>query len=541
MDRAHWWKNATVYQIYPLSFADSNGDGYGDLPGITERLSYLGGQRDSLGVDAIWLSPIFRSPMVDFGYDVSDHCDVDPRFGSLADADVLISEAHRLGLKVLLDYVPNHTSDQHPWFEQARRSRTDAHRDFYIWADPAPGGGPPNNWLSAFERVGPAWSFDDTTDQYYLHSYTAEQPDLNWRNPAVRKEMHDVLRFWLGRGVDGFRVDAPHRLGKDVLLRDNAPDVVNLRVATQLDERRHRNLDDPFVHEVLRGIRAVVDEYPNTVLVGEVGIHHRQRRLSYHGAGDELHLIFDFGFWTNPWDARAFAASGRDMSVTVAGGGWPTHALSNHDLSRHASRYARQVQSGVEAEPRARVAAVMLATLPGTTFLYYGEEIGMTDVAVPPEQATDPNGRDPARTPMQWNLAANAAGFSDGLPWRPVPNGGVDVATQRADPGSLLHLYQRLLRLRREHSCLTVGSYRELPCDDGIYGYRRDYEGQTLLVLLNFTDRARRVVLDTADSRVAARIVASSHHAAVGFDVELSAIDLRADQAVVLEKRAPRS
>ena len=536
MGGVEWWRHATIYQIYPLSFADGNDDGYGDLPGVISRLGHLAGEPQSLGVDAIWLSPIYRSPMVDFGYDVVDHCAVDPRFGSLDDAEALIRTAHKRGLRVLLDYVPNHTSDEHEWFQRSRRSRTDPFRDWYVWADPAPDGGPPNNWLSAFERVGGAWTFDPATGQYYLHSYTAQQPDLNWRNPEVRYAMHDVLRFWLDRGVDGFRVDAPHRLGKDALLRDNPPDVVDLRLATQVDDRRHRNLDDPFVHHILRELRAVTDSYPGTVLVGEVGIHHRARRLRYYGSGDELQLAFDFGFWANPWDALAFRASGLEQATTTSG--WPTHALSNHDISRHASRYALHTRVGIDTMARARVAAVLLTTLPGTTFLYYGEEIGMTDVAVPPVLATDPNGRDPVRTPMQWDMNLVSAGFSSDRPWLPTPAYGVDVAGQRADPDSLLNLYRRLLQLRHAHPCLRSDDYEDVEAGPDVYAYRRTCGNNKLMVLLNFAD-ARRPVAVSRDW-TAATLILSTHRRELNSVVDRQELVLAPNEAVIVELKAKR-
>jgi alpha-glucosidase len=543
---SEWWRTATVYQIYPLSYADADGDGFGDLRGITEHLGHLAGTSDSLGVDAIWLSPIYRSPMVDFGYDVADHCAVDPRFGSLDDADALIREAHARGLRVLLDLVPNHTSDQHEWFERARSSRTDRYRDWYVWADPSPDGGPPNNWLSAFERVGPAWTFDEQTAQYYLHSYTAQQPDLNWRNPAVRDAMHDVMRFWLDRGVDGFRVDAPHRTGKDARLRDNAPDVVDLRVATQLDDRRHRNLDDPFVHEVLRGLRRVIDSYPERVLIGEVGVHHPVRRREYYGAGDELHMVFDFGFWSNPWQAERFRRSGAEQHAVLSAGGWPTHALSNHDLPRHASRYAppahrahgaedeRTATRRVAAE-RARAAAVMLATLPGTTFLYYGEEIGMTDVAVADEYANDPDGRDPARTPMQWDFSLPGAGFSTARPWLPVPDAGPDVRTQSADPRSLLSLYRSLLQLRRTHPCLRSAAYAEVRTDPDVYAFRRSAGNRTLLVAINFADAARAPGIPRESFGSRATVCMSTLTRPPGTEVDARCLTLEPNEAVVLD------
>jgi alpha-glucosidase len=532
---AGWWRNATVYQIYPLSYADASGDGFGDLRGIIDHLGHLAGEMDSLGVDAIWLSPIYRSPMVDFGYDVADHCAVDPLFGSLQDADALIREAHRRGLRVLLDYVPNHTSDQHEWFKRARGSRADRYRNWYVWGDPSPDGGPPNNWLSAFERVGRAWTFDEATGQYYLHSYTAQQPDLNWRNPAVRAAMHDVMRFWLDRGVDGFRVDAPHRLGKDELLRDNTPDVVDLRVATQLDDRRHRNLDDPVVHEYLRGLRRVTDGYPDRVLIGEVGVHHPVRRRDYYGAGDELHMVFDFGFWSNPWQAEAFRRSAWEQEAVIESGGWPTHALSNHDLPRHASRYAHRTATGMDTTSRSRAAAVLLTALPGTTFLYYGEEIGMTDLDVPDERASDPDGRDPARTPMQWDLSSPAAGFSTGRPWRPVPSAGPDVRSQSADPGSLLLLYRDLVHLRRTHPCLQSSGYVDVDAGPDVYAFRRTDGHRALLVAINFADTPRRAALPPGRLPPNATVNLSTGARPPGGFVDLRDLVLEADEALILD------
>jgi alpha-glucosidase len=520
---SQWWQGGVVYQIYPLSWADSNGDGYGDLPGITANLDHLAGAADSLGVDAIWLSPIYRSPMVDFGYDISDHCDVDPRFGTLADADRLLSEAHRRGLRVLLDYVPNHSSDQHPWFEQSRSSRGNPFRDWYVWADSAPDGGPPNNWLSAFERVGGAWTFDEQTGQWYLHSYTSQQPDLNWRNPATRQAMHDVLRFWLDRGVDGFRIDVPHRIAKDPLLRDNPASVAMLRRASQVDERRHRCMDHPDAHEMLRGIRRVVDAYPDTVLVGEVGIYHPERRLAYHGTdGDELQLIFNFGFWSNPWCAEAFRAAGARLAEQTDIHRWPTHALSNHDISRHASRHG--------TGSRARVAAVLLLTLPGTTFLYYGEEIGATDAAVPDALASDPDGRDRCRAPMQWR-SGPGAGFSTGSAWLAVDGHDVPVSEQRLDSSSLLNLYRHLLRLRRSDARLREGGYRQLECGPDVYAYLRD----SVLVALNFAGEPRPAHLDPHSTAATGRVLVGSGQRSAGASVAVPDLVLHGDEALVLD------
>jgi alpha-glucosidase len=511
-----WWQRAVFYQIYPSSFADSNGDGIGDLPGITGHLDHLAGSDHSLGVDAIWLSPFYRSPMVDFGYDVADHCDVDPRFGTLGDFDALLARAHARGLRVVVDLVPNHTSDQHPWFVESRSSRSNPRRDWYVWADPRPDGAPPNNWLSAFARVGAAWTLDPTTGQYYLHSYTAAQPDLNWRNPQVQAAMQQVMRFWLDRGVDGFRIDAPHRLIKDRDLRDNPPEVASLRLAMQLDERQHRNIDHPDVHEVLRGLRRTVDAYPDRVLIGEAGIRHPPRLARYYGtAHDELHLLFNFAFWNCPWSARCFREVVEQTETTLAPHGWPTYALSNHDLPRAACRYD---QDG-HGPARARLAAMLLLTLRGTPFLYYGEEIGMTDQPVPVEQAHDPDWRDPCRTPMQWS-AGPGAGFTTGRPWLPIPD---PPAVTVAGPGSLLPFYRRLLRLRAECRPLLEGSYHRCTTeDDRIFAFERRAGSERVLVTLNFSADAVPVtvgdgdlVLSTGPLPAGGRVVLGPHQGSI--------------------------
>jgi alpha-glucosidase len=488
-----WWRDAAIYQIYPLSFADSDGDGWGDLAGITAHLDHLAGDRRSLGVNAIWLSPFYPSPMVDFGYDVADHCAVDPRFGTLADFDALLQEAHDRGLKVLVDFVPNHTSDRHSWFVQARSSRDNPKRDWYTWADPGPGGSPPNNWLSAFERIGSAWTYDDRTGQYFLHSYTPEQPDLNWRNPAVQTAMVEVMRFWLDRGVDGFRIDAPHRLMKDELLRDNPADVAPLRLDLQVDQRRHRNIDHPDVHRILRLLRSTVDQYPERVLVGEVGIRHLERVAKYYGADDdELHLAFTFAFWDCAWSAPCFAGVVEQVQSALPPWAWPGYALSNHDLPRAATRF----DGGGLGPERARTAAMLLLSMRGTAFIYYGDEIGMTDVAVPKDQANDPNNRDPNRTPMQWT-AGDGAGFTHGTPWLPVGAlPAVNVEDQGDDPDSLLGLYQRLLRRRGTRPSLTSGDHRTYLVGDGrLFVFERRLDNERTLVALNFSSEPVATVL----------------------------------------------
>jgi alpha-glucosidase len=478
-----WWRSAVIYQICPRSFADSGGDGVGDLPGITGRLDYL----VDLGVDAVWLSPFYASPMVDFGYDITDHCVVDPVFGTLADFDGLLAAAHACGLRVLVDFVPNHTSNQHPWFAESRSSRVSRRRDWYVWANPAPGGGPPNNWLSAFPAAGSAWTLDEPTGQYYLHSYTTAQPDLNWHNAEVRAAMADVLRFFLDRGVDGFRIDAAHRLIKDPTLAGNPADVAGARTALAPGGWRLRHIDQPGVHTVLRELRAVLAGYGgDRLLLGEVGVADPARWAAYYGRDDELTLPLNFGFWSQPFTAAGFRTAVGTTEGVLPPGAWPIYALGNHDLPRLASRY----DDGRHGQARARLAAMLLLTLRGTPLLYYGDEIGMTDVSIPPEATVDSNGRDPARTPMQWD-ATGGAGFTTGRPWLPIPASAptVNVAAERDEPGSLLNLYRDLIGLRREHPVLRDGDYQVLaPTQPALYAYLRRTGGQRILVTLNFGD-----------------------------------------------------
>jgi len=494
-----WWREAVVYHVYPRSFADSDGDGVGDLRGITAHLGHLAGAPGALGVDAIWLSPVYRSPMVDLGYDVADHCDVDPVFGTLADLDELVGAAHDRGLRVLLDLVPNHTSDRHPWFVESRASRDGPRRDFYVWADPGQGGGPPNNWLSAFAATGAAWTLDPTTGQYYLHSYTPQQPDLNWWNPEVREAVHDVLRFWLRRGVDGFRVDAPHRMVKDPLLRDNPPDLAGHRLAVAPAGRAYRNIDLPEVQEVLRGFREVVDAFGAVLLVGEVGVSDPARLTPYYMQG-RLDLAFPVAFWRQGWSAEGFRRVVADVEAALPPGAWPDYALSNHDIPRAATRFAVPGDPAA-SEARARLAAVLLLTLRGTPFLYQGEEIGMRDVPVDPADAVDPDGRDPCRTPLPWDRSAGG-GFSTGRPWLPLgqPPPGGTVAEQRADPGSVLALHRDLLRLRRASPALRRGAYRALTVrDPAVLAHLRTEGDERVVVALNFGAAQVPLALDAAE------------------------------------------
>ena len=490
-----WWRSAVVYQVYPRSFADADGDGVGDLAGITGRLDYL----VDVGVDAVWLSPFYVSPMLDFGYDVADHGAVDPVFGTIADFDELLAAAHARGLRVLIDYVANHTSEQHPWFVDSRQGRGSRRRDWYVWADPAPDGGPPNNWLSTFPACGSAWTRDEATGQYYLHSYTPSQPDLNWRHLEVRQAMAGVLRFWLERGVDGFRVDAVHRLIKDPTLADNPADVAALRTALEPGAERLGHIDQPGVHAVLRELRAVVAEYgPDKLLIGEVGVADPRRWAAYYGAGDELDLPLNFAFWSAPFSADGFRQAVDATRRVLPEGACPVWALGNHDLPRVASRY----DEGGRGPARARLAAMLLLCLPGSALVYYGEEIGMTDVAIPAALARDPDGRDGCRTPMQWSAAANAGFCPAGTtPWLPVAvtRDRLNVLEQDGREGSMLTLYRRLIALRRAEPALALGDHTSLASGPAVLAFRRAHAERAVLVALNFADRPHEVELPGAD------------------------------------------
>jgi alpha-glucosidase len=468
---ARWWKTGVVYQIYPRSFADTNGDGIGDLEGIRRRLDHI----EWLGVDAIWLSPIYPSPMADFGYDVADYCDVDPVFGTLGDLDHLIDEAHRRNIRVLLDWVPNHTSDRHPWFVESRASRTSPKRNWYYWRDPAPRGGPPNNWTAAFGVGVPAWTYDSNTGQYYLHSFLPQQPDLNWSNPEVVEAMHGVLRFWLDRGIDGFRVDVVHGIGKDPALPDDPPQWTGVPHTVS-----HYH---PSTHEILRGLRRLIDSYPGQrALVGEVWVLLERQTVLYYGRGDELHLAFDLPeVVRTPWEAGAWRSYVERLWTEFQPvGAWPTWVLSNHDIPRHATRFGSEAQ--------ARCAAVLLLTLPGTPFLYSGEELGLENADVPKERQVDPGGRDGCRAPIPWTPAARHGweGREPWLPWPPDPQRR-NVQSLRADPGSILHLYRRMLAARRASPALRLGSWKALAAPGPVLAYERVHGEDRRVVLINFS------------------------------------------------------
>ncbi|MBK9178170.1 MAG: DUF3459 domain-containing protein [Acidimicrobiales bacterium] len=474
-----WWKSAVVYQIYPRSFADSDGDGVGDLEGLRSHLDHL----VWLGVDALWLSPVYPSPMADFGYDVADHCDIDPVFGTLAGFDRLLDEAHQRGLRVLLDWVPNHTSDRHPWFVEARSSPTSARRDWYVWRDPAPDGSVPNNWVAAFMDGAPAWTLDEASGQYYLHLFLPQQPDLDWSNPQVVAAMHDTLRFWLDRGVDGFRADVIHAIGKDPALADDPPELIPIP---------HSALnDDPATHRLLRDLRSLLDSYPgDRVMVGEVYLLSTELVATYYGRGDELHLAFNFPPLYAPWDAAAWRIRIDEVvSELDPRDAWPTWVLSNHDNRRHRTRYG--------SEPRARAAAVLLLTLRGTPFLYAGEELGLEDAVVPPGREVDPGGRDGCRAPIPWTGDPGhgwPGPAEPWLPWSPDPDHR-NVADLRADPASILHLYRRLLAARRGSRALRLGAFAHVDAPDGVLAYRREAPGDERVVVVNFAGEDRPVAL----------------------------------------------
>lgn len=479
-----WWESGVIYQIYPRSFKDSDGDGVGDLAGIVSRLDYI----VTLGVDAIWLSPIFPSPMADFGYDVADYCDIEPVFGNLDAFDQLLAAVHARDLKLILDFVPNHSSDRHAWFEASRSSRDDPKRDWYIWRDAAQGGGPPNNWISDFG--GSAWTWDDVTGQYYLHAFLKEQPDLNWRNPNLRAAMMDVLRFWMDRGVDGFRIDVLWHIVKADGLPDNPlnPDWTPARNERDRVIQRY-STDQPEAHTIAAEMRALADSYGDRVLIGEIFLPN-DRHARWYGTRErpEVHLPFNFQLIENNWNAETLARVIADYEASLPDFGWPNWVLGSHDAPRIAARIG---------EAQARVAAVLLLTLRGTPTLYQGDEIGIGKVDISADRIRDPQhfrqptldiGRDRSRTPMPWDASAHA-GFSTCEPWLPLNADWRtrNVEAQGADEGALLSLYCRLIALRRSYPALSVGRIKFLDMLPGVLAYERIQDDQRLTILLNLT------------------------------------------------------
>ena len=485
-----------IYQIYPRSFQDMSGDGIGDLKGIELRLDYLVG----LGIDAIWISPIYPSPMADFGYDVANYCGIDPSFGTLADFDDLLAQAHQRGLKVLLDFVPNHTSEQHPWFVESRSSRANPKRNWYIWREPALLGGPPNNWISDFG--GSAWEWDESTHQYYYHAFLKEQPDLNWRNPAVQSTMYDVMRFWFDRGVDGFRIDVLWHMVKAADFPDNPN---NPAYRAEMGEMHQvlqlYSTDQPEVHEIAADMRTIADTYGeqghgDRVLIGEIYLP--MERLGHYYGRDRpgVHLPFNFHLIDAPWEARSLAALIVEYEAMLPPEGWPNWVLGNHDRSRVANK---------RGQAQARVAAMLLLTLRGTPTLYYGDELGLSDVEIPPADVQDPRelrepglglGRDPVRTPMPWDTCVNA-GFTMARPWLPLNSDWPErnVWRMTTQPLSILTLYRKLLATRRAHLSLSIGDFALLDSAGDVLAYERRHDKERSLVALNLGSRPQRLAL----------------------------------------------
>lgn len=492
-----WWTTAVFYQIYPRSFQDADGDGVGDLAGIIQRLDYI----VDLGADALWISPFFKSPMKDFGYDISDYCDVDPLFGSLKDFKRLLDEAHRRGIRIVIDLVVNHSSDEHPWFREARSSKDNPKHDWYLWK-PITGRKPPNNWISLFEQRS-AWYPNGATKEWYLGTFTRSQPEFNWRNRELREAIYGITRFWLDLGADGFRMDVATAYIKDDQYRSN-PFKWNL--SPDLFQEHIYDRNRPEVGQIFQEFRTLVDGYGDRVLIAET--HGRDPALaaSCHGQHDDgLHMAFNFEFLFRPWSAGAFRDSAERWYSLLPEGAWPNFTLSNHDQPRHWWRYRHRDQKITEA--RARVAAAMLLLLRGTPFLYYGEELGMDCRRIPRKDLRDPlgintwpfqsYGRDPERTPMQWDASANA-GFTSGKPWLPVnpdyPK--KNVAAQRKDPDSLWNWYASLLRLRKAEPALVSGSLRFIDTPADVMAWERLYGDSRIAVYLNFGLRPLEVAVD---------------------------------------------
>jgi alpha-glucosidase len=519
MNSFAWWQGAVVYQIYPRSFMDSNQDGIGDLQGMIDRLDYFNDMTEnSLGIDAIWISPFYPSPMKDFGYDVSDYTDVDPMFGDLARFDKLVEEAHKRNIKIIIDYVPNHTSDQHKWFIESNGSRNNPKHDWYIWRDAKPDGSLPNNWGSMFG--GPAWAWNEKRQQYYFHQFVPEQPDLNWRNPAVREAMFNVLRFWLKRGVDGFRMDVVNMIWKHLDMPDQ-PIIEGTigRGKNDIHGQQKQIYSHTYdgVHTVMKQLRNVLNEFGERVMIGEIWVP-LEERMKFHGEnGNEFHMPFNFDFITlgdhrntQMWQAATYRELVEAYEAGLPAGGWPNYVMGNHDIPRLASRLG--------SEARARLAGLMLLTLRGTPTIYMGEEIGMVNGDIKPEQLQDPQGinlgvehtRDICRTPFQWDSSA-FAGFSNVETWLPV-NADYEernVLKQKDLENSILSLYQKLIWYRKQHNSLAIGSYQTIEAPQGIYAYLREYADERHLIALNFTDKAHsmslsehgKIILNTAMNR----------------------------------------
>ncbi|MGI9421062.1 MAG: alpha-amylase family glycosyl hydrolase [Geminicoccaceae bacterium] len=520
-----WWRRAVIYELYPRSFQDSDGDGIGDLQGIIDRLDYL----EWLGIDAVWITPIYPSPMADFGYDVADYTGIHPLFGDFSVFDRLVAKLHARNIRLILDFVPNHTSDRHPWFLDAKGSRDARRRDWFIWRDPAPDGGPPNNWVSI--AGGDAWTFDETTGQYFCHFFLKEQPDLNWRTPDVREAMYDAMRFWFERGVDGFRLDVCWLLIKDERFRSD-PLNPDFREG-QPDFRKVLPLfsaDRPEILEIMAEMRGVAEEFgEDRALIGEIYLP-PEKLVAYYGEdGRGLHLPFNFNLMWQAWNPAAILAYIRKYESALPPQGWPSWVLGNHDQKRIASRVGAA---------QARVAMLILLTLRGTPTLYYGDELGLENVAIAPGQGQDPfghahpdQGRDPVRTPMPWRPEAGA-GFTEGGPWLPIgeDNARRNVEAQRDDPTSILHLTRRLLALRRAEPALSIGAWRAVMIEGEALAYAREADGRRLIIIANLDTSTKTVRVDEADGgRVILSTVDGDRQRTLG-----PSFTLRGDEAVIV-------
>ncbi|MFN4167767.1 MAG: alpha-glucosidase [Pannonibacter phragmitetus] len=500
-----WWRGAVIYQIYPRSYQDSNGDGIGDLAGIVSRIPHIA----SLGADAIWVSPFFTSPMKDFGYDVSDYCDVDPMFGSLADFDRVIETAHAHGIKVLIDLVLSHTSDKHPWFEESRQSRNNPRSDWYVWADPKPDGTPPNNWLSIFG--GPAWHWDARREQYYLHNFLVSQPDLNFHNPDVQDALLDVARFWLKRGVDGFRLDTINFYFCDKELRDNPAlpleernDLTAPKVNPYNHQRHVYDKNQPENLEFLRRFRVVLDEY-NAATVGEIGDSQRGLELlgEYTRGDDLMQMSYAFEFLANRPMTAPYVASVFEEMDRVASDGWACWAFSNHDVVRHITRWHLTPAA-------ARTYATLLMCLRGSVCIYQGEELGLPEAELAFEDLQDPygiefwpkfKGRDGCRTPMVWNIQQQSGGFSEARPWLPVPSEhyALAVDAQDNDPAALLHHYRRAIAFRHAYPSVMKGSQSPMTVTGDVLSFSRKLNGETIFCAFNLSDTPADIRIPAQD------------------------------------------
>ena len=481
-----WWQTGIIYEIYLRSFQDSNGDGIGDLKGVTQRLDYL----QWLGVNIIWLTPFYPSPMKDFGYDVSDYTNVDPRFGTMEDFHELLKEVHTRKMKLVIDFVPNHTSDQHPWFKESKSSKDNPKRNWYIWRDHK-NGNPPNNWLSVLGGI--AWEWNDDTKQYYYHAFLKEQPDLDLTNEAVQKAIAEVMRFWLKKGVDGFRIDVLWHLAKDNQLRDNPPNPDYEPSMPECDQLQQiYSCDRPEVHDVIRNLRTVLDEFPDRIMMGEIYLS-PEKTIPYYGKqNDGAHLPSNFQLLFTQWKAPDIQNAIEGYEALLPPGAWPNWSIGNHDRARLVSRIS---------PAQARVAAMLLLTLRGTPVMYYGDEIGIPQVDIPKNEMQDPQGllmpdknvsRDPQRTPMQWDASTNA-GFTTGKPWLRLSKeyAQQNVAVESQDADSLLNVYRRLIALRQNERSLSQGAYETVFSNEKILAYKREAEhADSFLIILNLTDDA---------------------------------------------------